>query len=112
VFLDLLTVKMLLSFTTRPAKWFAVLGLPFLAGTLLALAASAWVHLKGWPGSRYPLVFPAITILCALAWVHLTLVGLFSELVVKVGDFKAAEALLASPVSGGGYESPAAARPA
>src|SRR5947209_226190 len=112
VFLDLLTVKMLLGFTTRPAKWFAVLGVPFLAGTLLALAASAWVHLKGWPGSRYPLVFPAITILCALAWVHLTLVGLFSELVVKVGDFKAAEALLASPVSGGGHESPAAARPA
>ncbi|HEX3556534.1 MAG TPA: glycosyltransferase family 2 protein [Thermoanaerobaculia bacterium] len=112
VFLDLLTVKMLLGFTTRPAKWFAVLGVPFLAGTLLALAASAWVHLKWWPGSRYPLVFPAITILCALAWVHLTLVGLFSELVVKVGDFKAAEALLASPVSGGGHESPAALRPA
>jgi glycosyltransferase involved in cell wall biosynthesis len=112
VFLDLLTVKMLLGFTTRPAKWFAALGVPFLAGTLLALAASVWVHLTRGPGAPYPLVFPAITILCAFAWAHLTLVGLFSELVVKVGDFKATESLLASPVFGGRYESPAAARPA
>jgi glycosyltransferase involved in cell wall biosynthesis len=107
VFLDLL-----IGFTTRPAKWFAALGVPFLAGTLLALAASVWVHLARGPGAPYPLVFPAITILCAFAWVHLTLVGLFSELVVKVGDFKATESLLASPVFGGRYESPAAARPA
>ncbi len=112
VFLDLLTVKMLLGFTTRPAKWFAVLGVPFLAGTLLALAASAWIHLTRGPVDSYPLVFPAITILCAFAWVHLTLVGLFSELLLKVGDFRATESLLASPVSGGGYESPAALRPA
>ena len=100
VFLDLLTVKMLLGFTTRPAKWFAVLALPFLAGTLLALAASVYVHLNVPPGGRYPLVFPSITILCAFAFAHLTILGLFSELVVSLGDFKETEALLASAPSG------------
>ena len=101
VFLDLLTVKMLLTFTTRPAKWFAVLGVPFLAGTLLALAASVYDHGRMGPDGSYPLIFPAITILCAFAWAHLTLVGLISELVVKVGDFRATEALLAPPDPGG-----------
>jgi glycosyltransferase involved in cell wall biosynthesis len=102
VFLDLLTVKMLLTFTTRPAKWFAVLGVPFLGGTLLALAASVLDHGRMGPDGSYPLVFPAITILCAFAWAHLTLVGLISELIVKVGDFRATESLLASADPGGG----------
>jgi len=97
VFLDLLTVKMLLGFTTRPAKWFAALSVPFLLGMLLALAASVYVHLTVAPGHRYPLVFPAITILCAFAFAHLLIFGLFSELVVRTGDFRPGE--MAIPVS-------------
>jgi hypothetical protein len=91
VFLDLLTVKMLLGFTTRPAKWFAVLSVPFLIGALLAFAASVYVDLRVAPGHKYPLVFPAITILCAFAFAHLLIVGLFSELVVRTGDFRPGE---------------------
>jgi glycosyltransferase involved in cell wall biosynthesis len=101
VFLDLLTVKMLLGFTTRPAIWFGLLSLPFLAGTLVALAASAYIHASLPPGSHYPLVFPAITILLAFASAHLILLGIFAELIVKVGDFKEAEAVLAAVDPGG-----------
>jgi glycosyltransferase involved in cell wall biosynthesis len=101
VFLDLLTIRMLLGFTTRPAKWFAVMAVPFFFGMLLALAASVFVHFDLSSGQKYPLVFPSITILCAFAFAHLTFVGVFSELVVRMGDFKETEAVLASLDSGG-----------
>lgn len=101
VFLDLLTLRMLLGFTTRPAKWFAVMAVPFFFGMLLALAASAYVHFGLAAGQRYPLVFPSVTILCAFAFAHLTIVGIFSELVVRLGDFKETEAMLASSDTGG-----------
>jgi glycosyltransferase involved in cell wall biosynthesis len=97
VFLDLLTVKMLLGFTTRPAKWFALLSVPFLAGMMAAFAASVYIDLVLSPGARYPLVFPAITILCAFAFAHLMVVGLFSELVVRMGDFRPSETALSLP---------------
>jgi glycosyltransferase involved in cell wall biosynthesis len=110
VFLDLLTVKMLLHFTTRPAKWFSLLAVPFFLGMLTALAASVAVHLKLATADHYPLVFPSITILCAFAFAHLMIVGLFSELVVRMGDFKETDALLSSSSSGGSsHETGAAA---
>jgi glycosyltransferase involved in cell wall biosynthesis len=101
VFLDLLTVKMLLGFTTRPALWFGLLSLPFLAGTLLALATSVYVHFVWTPQNGYPLVFPAATILFAFAFAHLIVIGFFAELVVKLGDFKESEAILAVVEPGG-----------
>lgn len=101
VFLDLLTVKMLLGFTTRPAKWFAALSVPFLIGMLLAFAASAYVDLTRVPGGKYPLIFPSITILCAFAFAHLWIVGLLSELVVRTGDFRASETAISLQESGG-----------
>jgi glycosyltransferase involved in cell wall biosynthesis len=101
VFLDLLTIKMLLGFTTRPAAWFGLLSLPFLAGTMLALAISVYIHVTLQPGMSYPLVFPSITILLAFAFAHLLLLGIFSELVVKVGDFKEIEAVVSAVQPGG-----------
>jgi glycosyltransferase involved in cell wall biosynthesis len=101
VFLDLLTVKMLLGFTTRPAKWFAALSVPFLLGMLLAFAASVYIDLTVAPGHKYPLVFPAITILCAFAFAHLLIVGLFSELVVRTGDFRPGATAISLLESGG-----------
>jgi glycosyltransferase involved in cell wall biosynthesis len=104
VFLDLLTVKMLLGFTTRPAIWFGMLSLPFLGAALVALATSVYVHFTMRPGMDYSLVFPSATILFAFAFAHLILIGVFSELVVKVGDFREIEAVLAH-VHPGGQES-------
>jgi glycosyltransferase involved in cell wall biosynthesis len=101
VFLDLLTVKMLLGFTTRPALWFGLLSLPFLGATLLAMAASVYVHFAWTPHNDYPLVLPAATILFAFAFGHLIVIGFLAELVVKFGDFKETEAVLAVVESGG-----------
>ncbi len=103
VFLDLLTVKMLLGFTTRPSAWFGLLSLPFLAGTLLALAVSAYSYATLQPGATYPMVFPSVTVLFAVACAHLNLLGMFAELVVKVGDFRENEAVL-SRLDRGGVE--------
>jgi glycosyltransferase involved in cell wall biosynthesis len=94
VFLDLLTIKMLLGFTTRPAKWFAILSVPFLAGMLLSFAASVYTQLTLLPDEKYPLVFPSITILCVFAFAHLVILGVFSELVVRMGDFRPTETAL------------------
>lgn len=110
VFLDLLTVKMLLQFTTRPVKWFGILAFPFFVGMLLAFAASVAIDLNLSQAQKYPLVFPSITILCAFAFAHLVIVGIFSELVVRVGDFRETDAVLASSHSGGSnHETGAAA---
>ena len=100
VALDLLAVRMLLGFTTRPAKWFAVMAVPFFFAMMLALAASVFVHFGVSTGEKYPLVFPSITILCAFAFAHLTILGIFSELVVRTGDFKETEAAMASSYAG------------
>lgn len=95
VFLDLLTIKMLLGFTTRPAVWFGLLSLPFLIGTMIALSISVYRHLTILPHMDYSLVFPSITVLFAFAFAHLIILGIFAELVVKVGDFKQKETILA-----------------
>lgn len=95
VFLDLLTIKMLLGFTTRPAVWFGLLSLPFLVGTLLATGISVYRHLTLLPHMQYSLVFPSITLLFAFAFAHLIILGVLAELVVKVGDFKQKETILA-----------------
>jgi glycosyltransferase involved in cell wall biosynthesis len=101
VFLDLLTVKMLLGFKTRPAVWFGLLGLPFLFAGLLSFGISVYRHMTHLPTMKYSLVFPSITVLFAFAFVHLILLGVFAELVVKVGDFKEIETILPVEDRGG-----------
>jgi glycosyltransferase involved in cell wall biosynthesis len=101
VFLDLLTVKMLLGFTTRPAVWFGLLSLPFLAGMLLALVVSVYSYATIPRGASFPLVFPTVTVLLAVAFAHLNLLGMFAELVVKVGDFREQRTVLSRLVTGG-----------
>lgn len=103
VFLDLLTVKMLLSFTTRPAVWFGLLSLPFLLGTLLAFGISVYRHMTLLPHMQYSLVFPSATVLFAFAFAHLIILGVLAELVVKVGDFKQKDTILAVADRSGGY---------
>lgn len=104
VFLDLLTVKMLLGFTTRPATWFGLLSIPFLAGAFLALALSVYSYVTLRPGTTYSLVFPSATVLFAVVFAYLNLLGMFAELVVKVGDFRENEAIL-SRLDRGGVQS-------
>jgi glycosyltransferase involved in cell wall biosynthesis len=101
VFLDLLTVKMLLGFKTRPALWFGLLGLPFLCAALLSFGISVYRHMTLLPHMKYSMVFPSVTILFAFAFVHLILLGIFAELVVKVGDYQEIETILPVEDPGG-----------
>jgi glycosyltransferase involved in cell wall biosynthesis len=100
VFLDLLTVKMLLGFITRPAAWFGLLALPFMGATLLASLGAGYSYLTLSPGKDYPIVFPSMALLFAVAAAHLLAVGMLAELVVKVGDFREKDAVLV--MDGGG----------
>jgi glycosyltransferase involved in cell wall biosynthesis len=104
VFLDLLTVKMLLGFITRPAAWFGLLALPFLAAACLAVLGSGYLYLTLAPGRPYPIVFPSMAILFAVAALHLLAVGMLAELAVTVGDFREKDAVLLL-LDGGGVPS-------
>lgn len=103
VFLDLLTVKMLLGFTTRPAVWFGLVALPFMGAAILAALGAGYLYLTLGPGKPYPIVFPSMALLFAVAAAHLLAVGMLAELVVKVGDFREKDAVLV--MDGGGPSS-------
>lgn len=90
VVLDLVTLKMLLRFSSHPATWFAVIGFPF---AVVAVAAAA-VSLYLFTTDEFPLVPVAICMIAMFATVHLVLFGMIAELVVRVGDFKESEPLL------------------
>ncbi len=94
VFLDLLTVKMLLRFATHPAAWFAILGFPFVMGGAAVTALSFYLYLNAPLGEPFEIVVPSIAALLVLAAAHLVLLGMFAELVVRVGDYRETEPIL------------------
>ncbi len=94
VFLDLLTVKMLLRFATHPAAWFAILGFPFVLGGAAATVLSIYLYLESPAGEPFEIVVPAIAALLVFAAAHLVLLGMFAELVVRVGDYSETEPIL------------------
>jgi glycosyltransferase involved in cell wall biosynthesis len=85
VFLDLLTVKMLLRFITHPAAWFALLGFPWLLVGAASAAAAAWLYATR---PEPPIVAPGVAVLALFAASHLLLAGIFAELVTRAGDYR------------------------
>ncbi len=96
VFLDLLTVKMLLRFGSHPAAWFAILGLPFAVAALIAVAVSVYFYLAVPEQQAFDIVVPSISVLFVFAAAHLLLLGFFAELVVRAGDYRESEPILTS----------------
>ncbi len=94
VFLDLLTVKMLLRFATHPAAWFAIIGFPFVIAGGVATLLSIYLYLEAPAGEPFEIVVPAIAVLLVFAAAHLVLLGMFAELVVRVGDYRETEPIL------------------
>lgn len=90
--LDIITLKMLLRFSSHPAAWFAILGAPF--GIIGVLATVASLYLWLLDISAYPVVATAIAIIAFFATVHVVLFGMIAELVVRLGDFTETEPLL------------------
>jgi len=92
---DLLVVKMLTRFASRSTLWFATASLPFQALALLFLVLSAVKYLKAWDGgATLPIVFPGVALLSAFAALHLVLLGMVGELVVRTGDYREGESIL------------------
>lgn len=83
---DLLVVKMLMGFTTRPALWFGLLSLPFFLLGGLFLGLSAYQYATSAQEASHSIVYPTTTLLFSYAFLHLLLVGVLAELVVWAGD--------------------------
>ena len=94
VLLDLVTVKMLLRFSSHPAAWFAILAFPFFVISLFALVGSAVSVDQVVPAGAPSIVLPSIALLAAFTSLHLLLLGMLAELVVRVGDRRESDALL------------------
>jgi glycosyltransferase involved in cell wall biosynthesis len=86
VFLDLITVKLLIRFSPNPGHWFAIFSAPF---WILGLVLGGWsVHLALARDLAYfPIVIPALCFLMFFSAFFLVLLGLLSELVVKTGSY-------------------------
>ena len=85
VALDIITVKTLTGFASRPGLWFAMLGMPaFVLGfsTILVVAVALFSDtLRSW----------SVPFTCGLLWVflgvHFLSIGLVAELSLKSGDY-------------------------
>ena len=87
VLLDLMTVKMIASFSTRPLYWFSLLSLPFLIISTIIVSGSVLSALFG--GTMSLSIAGTGVIFFTLA-VFLIVGGAIGELVYKTGTFDAA----------------------
>lgn len=85
VFLDLFTIKMLVSFASRPALWFAILSLPFFMIALLFFLLSFLDYFAPIPTEDSYIVFPSISLLIFFLVFQLNAFGFFSEFIIKTG---------------------------
>ncbi len=79
VLLDMITVKMLTAFASRPVAWFALLSLPSFVCALIAAAIMAS------SADRHPhtsLVISSVALLFSMVGTHLLAIGVLSELFV------------------------------
>jgi glycosyltransferase involved in cell wall biosynthesis len=84
VLADVVVIKMLTRFSSRPGVWFALLALPFLALGLLSGGlglAAAWVA-----GGRPSVVFPSLAVMFVYLFGHLMVLSMLSELLLAWGD--------------------------
>jgi len=86
VLLDLMVIKTVASFTSRPLLWFSLLCLPLTLVGLLALAAGLLTTLTA--GGRMSLPLTGAGIIFLTASVTLMASGTLGELVYKLGDVR------------------------
>jgi glycosyltransferase involved in cell wall biosynthesis len=85
VFLDIMTVKMIIGFAARPARWFALLAtVPLLLGALTVAAGVAF-YLQGSTERALPVSTTGFLLL-VLA-IQLFAAGIVGELAMRTGDY-------------------------
>lgn len=85
VFFDIISIKMLVSFSEKPAIWFGFLSLPFLVLALLFLYPSLLNYFKEGTSS---IVFLGSSFLCFSIFFQLLLSGFLSEYIIRVEKSK------------------------
>lgn len=80
---DLLIVKMIASFTQRPAQYFGLLALPFMLGTLAFLVVGMANYHDLSLANRWGRVAVLLFMLFSMLCVYFLLLGLLAELAVK-----------------------------
>ncbi|MEO2092588.1 MAG: glycosyltransferase family 2 protein [bacterium] len=91
VLLDLMTIKLISSFSQRPLQYFALLGLPFSLASGVFLVIATQSGFTSGAGSGPAQVFLLAFLLSFLAAVYFFLLGLLAELAVKASDLHGAE---------------------
>ncbi len=96
VALDIITIKMITSFATRPALWFSLLGFPFLLLGMCTLLVAGGMYFNtligGW------MVLSTAAFLCFFLSAHLISMGIVAELSVKTGDYLPKQSLQARSI--------------
>jgi glycosyltransferase involved in cell wall biosynthesis len=88
VFLDIITIKMLLGFSVTHGVWFVMLSIPFLIMGSIFVLFSMNLYLNPQILGYTPIIFPAVSFLFFFTFVHLLLLGLLSEMIFKTGDLR------------------------
>jgi glycosyltransferase involved in cell wall biosynthesis len=86
VVLDLLVIKTVISFTSRPLLWFTVLALPAFLFAMLAFAYTAFAVLVR--GAQFPLPVAGSGFIFAACAIMLMSSGAIGELVFRLGDVR------------------------
>jgi glycosyltransferase involved in cell wall biosynthesis len=84
VLLDLLVIKTIARFASRPTVWFTTLSLPFLVAGTGALGYALWMQWS--PGQRSALPLAGAGLVMLMSALILWTGGIFGELVFKTGD--------------------------
>ena len=85
VLLDLMVIKTVASFTTRPMLWFGMLSLPMLA---IAMAALGWTACTLATGGKLSLSIAGTGVIFLTSTIMLLAAGALGELIYKLGDLR------------------------
>jgi glycosyltransferase involved in cell wall biosynthesis len=86
VLFDLMVIKSVTAFASRPLLWFSLLSLPMLLAGTVALGYTAWSTVLGKAAISIPIAGTGL--ICLSAAVMLFLGGALGELVYKLGDLR------------------------
>jgi len=81
---DMVVIKMLTQFSSRPGKWFALLSLPFLL--LGTVSVGVWLVQLSLPGAASSIVFPSVAVMFVYLFGHLMVLSILAELLLARGD--------------------------
>ena len=83
VLVDLLTLKMITTFRSRPLVGFGTLAVPMVAGALLFAVMAVIAATEFRPSKAEALVFPGSALICAAAAFYLLMLGLVAEVALN-----------------------------